>query len=181
MKRVWILLLALILSAGLFSCDKSEDGGNGGGITYTADYFSDPEATGATLTLTGDTVTIVEDYYSEDTTADLTRTGEIVFQAKVLSNENGFLAIELTEISMKQSATGTDAESILAEKLDQLKEYEGYFSPEEYQAQVDLLNGKTVTAIPGSAVWNSIFDGMPTELTIQLNEENKTFSPVEEG
>ena len=107
MKRILILLLALLLTGCLFACDKGGDGG----VSDTADYFSDPEAVGATLTQKGDSVTVVE----------------------------------------------------------------------EYQAQVDLLKGKKVTVKAGSTVWDALFSGMPTEMTVRLNEEGKTFLPISEG
>lgn len=177
MKRIISLVLTLIMALGLISCG----GGGEKGKTYTGVYGGEDTK----LVINGNYATLSTEY-SEELSLEggikVKATNIGIMTGVITSNENGVVAISFSvngaTATMQIKLSGSGADTYRETYLDRISQLED--GPMK-NAQLTLISGKTLKMAYGDELWDTMGPGNNRVITLNIDEENGTFTEVEEG
>lgn len=181
-KRFIVLFLSLIFVLCMASCGKKDDVK---GKSYTLTVEENGYSVITTLTINGDKLTFKAVQTSErelDSGKMVTLKQTSTLTGFAIFNEDGTVSGDFNRegasATMKRIYSGDGADEIKTQLLEQINA--SYEDGAVKNAQLDVLNGKTVTFKFGNKIWTELGPSKNFNITVVLDEENGTFTYAEE-
>lgn len=176
MKRIFILLICIVMAFTMVSCgEKTET------KVYTLKEESYSGTINYTVKITGDRIVVSAETTAERELDD----GKMVYLKQtskisgfVVKNEDGTINIDINRAgasaSMSRLYTGDGADEMKAQLREQVNNL--YEDGAAKQAQLDVIDGKTIVMKYGDELWEELGPDEDYSMVITLDEENGTFT-----